>query len=382
MKILHLCLANYYIDNYNYQENALPRINKEDGNDVLIIASTEVFIDNINLGYLQPSSYFTEYGVPLIRIPYRKILTNKITHKLRYYKYLGLNIKKFNPDVIMIHDLAFASVKEVIKYKKENPTVKLFADTHTSWDNSGRNWISLNILHRIFYKYLTNLSVPYLEKYFYIGEKEKDFSIKNYKVPPSIMEFLPLGGTLLSDEEYFSIRKIRRNELGVSENERVYLHSGKLDKGKNTKELILAFSSVKDEKSCLVIIGTMPKDNQEELLSLINRDSRIKYLGWKSSSELQEYLCACDLYCQPGTVSATLQNAVCRNCAIMSYPHFCYSKDLDWNNFFWIKNEEDMKNVFMSINKNPKQLEKLRNNSNKCAKQLLDYKIIASKLYK
>lgn len=39
MKILHLCLACFYIDGYTYQENILPRINREDGHDVRILAS-------------------------------------------------------------------------------------------------------------------------------------------------------------------------------------------------------------------------------------------------------------------------------------------------------------------------------------------------------
>ena len=71
MKIVHCCLSCFYIDNYNYQENALPRQNKLDGHDVSIIASTETFINNTNLGYVQPSQYVNEDGIPVRRIPYR-----------------------------------------------------------------------------------------------------------------------------------------------------------------------------------------------------------------------------------------------------------------------------------------------------------------------
>ena len=36
MKILHLMLACFYIDNYSYQENYLPKYHKKQGNDVEI----------------------------------------------------------------------------------------------------------------------------------------------------------------------------------------------------------------------------------------------------------------------------------------------------------------------------------------------------------
>ena len=37
MKIIHCCLAAFYIDNFSYQENILPKIHKLQGNDVFII---------------------------------------------------------------------------------------------------------------------------------------------------------------------------------------------------------------------------------------------------------------------------------------------------------------------------------------------------------
>ena len=43
MKIVHLCLASFYPDNYSYQENLLPKFHKELGYDVEVIASTQSF---------------------------------------------------------------------------------------------------------------------------------------------------------------------------------------------------------------------------------------------------------------------------------------------------------------------------------------------------
>ena len=109
-------------------------------------------------------------------------------------------------------------------------------------------------------------------------------------------------------------------------------------------------------------------------------DKRVMYLGWKSGEELQEYLCACDLYCQPGSVSATLQNAVCRSCPVLSYPHEAYTKDLDYGNFLWIRTEADMEEAFRRLAEDPAMLTPLEESSRRCARELLDYRKLAARL--
>lgn len=382
MRILHLCLANFYIDGYNYQENVLPRINKEDGHDVRIIASTETFVDNQHLGYVQPSEYVTEYGVPIKRLPYVTVGTHFTTIKFRKYPYLYEEIAAFAPDVILAHGLAYWSVLDVIRYKKEHPEVKLYADTHTAHHNSGRNWLSLNIQHRIYYKWLIQKAIPYLEKYFYIGENERQFSAEHYGVPESLMEFYPLGGIIFADEDYEKNRAQRRAELNLTGDEILLLHSGKLDALKRTEDLLRAFAAVPELKAKLAIIGSIPEDMKPVLEPLMAADPRVQYLGWKSGEELQEYLCACDLYCQPGSVSATMQNSVCCNCPVLSYPHEAYTKDLDFGNVLWVDTVESISKAFHKIATGKVDLRNMSDKSLRCAYELLDYRALAARLYR
>ena len=381
MKILHLCLACFYIDNYTYQENILPRINHEDGHDVRILASTETYVDNAHLGYVEPAEYVTEYGVPIKRLPYVKAGNGFVTHKFRAYPHLYEEIDAFAPDVILSHDLSYWSVLDVIRYKKAHPAVKLYADTHTAYNNSGTNWLSLHILHRGLYRYLTKKAFPYLEKYFYISDECREFSHEVYDIPNEKMEFYPLGGTLLSDEEYAAVRAKRRTELGLVENDRLYIHSGKLDALKRSDELFRAFSAVDDPHAVLAVIGSIPEDRNSILLPLMEADKRIRYLGWRTGEELQEYLCAADLYCQPGSQSATMQNAVCRYCPVMLYPHPAHTADYDRGEVIWIKTQADMEMVFRSLAADPAQLKPLRENAEKLARELLDYRRLAARLY-
>lgn len=381
MKILHLCLSCFYIDNYTYQENILPRINHEDGHDVRILASTETYVDNAHLGYVEPAEYVTEYGVPIKRLPYVKAGNGFVTHKFRAYPHLYEEIAAFAPDVIFSHDLSYWSVLDVIRYKKAHPAVKLYADTHTAYNNSGTNWLSLHILHRGLYRYLTKKAFPYLEKYFYISDECREFSHEVYDIPNEKMEFYPLGGTLLSDEEYAAVRAKRRTELGLVENDRLYIHSGKLDALKRSDELFRAFSAVDDPHAVLAVIGSIPEDRNSILLPLMEADKRIRYLGWRTGEELQEYLCAADLYCQPGSQSATMQNAVCRYCPVMLYPHPAHTADYDRGEVIWIKTQADMEMVFRSLAADPAQLKPLRENAEKLARELLDYRRLAARLY-
>jgi hypothetical protein len=43
MKVVHLCLGCFYIDNYSYQENMLPKYHKLAGHEVSVVASLVSF---------------------------------------------------------------------------------------------------------------------------------------------------------------------------------------------------------------------------------------------------------------------------------------------------------------------------------------------------
>ena len=135
-------------------------------------------------------------------------------------------------------------------------------------------------------------------------------------------------------------------------------------------------------KAKLAIIGSIPEKEKETLLPLMESDERVVYLGWKQAPELLEYLCACDLYCQPGSVSATLQNAVCCGSAILSYPHMIYTEGLDYGNILWAESCADMEEIFRNLAGGKVDLEALREGSRKCARELLDYRTLAARLYR
>lgn len=380
MKILHLALASYYVVGMAYQENCLARQHLADGHDVTVIA-TEFYWDGPQIVRGEPCDKIVDSGVRLIRMPYVNP-SRKFSHqKFRCVRGLFAQLESIAPDVIFSHGTCYWSVLDVIRYKKDHPEVKFYADTHTAAYNSGMNWLSLHVLHRIFYKYLTQRTLPYLEKYFYIGEGERQFSIQNYGVPESLMEFYPLGGTVLPEREYHAARAKHRTELGLAKGELLLVHSGKLAAVKRTDELLRAFAAVPELNAKLAVIGSIPEDRKALLTPLMEADKRVVFLGWKSGEELEEYLCACDLYCQPGGVSASMQNAVCAGCPIMASPVETYFKLYNYDNFLWVQTEEDIVEAFRRLHEDPALLKSLAEGSRRCARELLDYRKLAARLY-
>lgn len=381
MKIVHLELAGFYNENTTYQTNLLAACNLADGHTVTIVSSPFHW-EKAQTVYIPPCDQIVENGIRLIRLPYRNTSKCYSHQKIRAVVGLYETLERLQPDVIMCHGLQFWSVRDVIRYKKDHPAVKLYADTHTDYYTSATNWLSLHILHRVFYRYLVRKALPYLEKYLCISDECRRFSIENYGVPEDLTEFYPLGGILPTEEAYQAHRATRRAELGIKPDEMLLVHAGKLEPQKKTDALLRAFAAVPELKARLAVIGSIPEENKAELLAQMDADPRVTYLGWKSGSDLQEYLCAADLYCQPGKVSAIMQNAVCCRCPVLLYPHSGYVKDYDYSNVLWVKNEDDMIREFQKLAAGETNLAALQRNSERCAKELLDYRALAARLYR
>ncbi len=380
MRILHLCLSNFYIDNYAYQENLLPRQNKLDGHDVQIIASCETYVDNKSLGYVSPRQYVTEDEIPIVRLPYRRILPRFVMKKLRMHSGVFRLLEEFKPDVILFHSLCGWELITAVKYKKRNPHVKLYADSHEDMSNSARNFISRNILHKLYYRSIVRYALPYIAKVLYISLGTRDFIIDMYGIPESAMEFFPLGGTVYPDNVYKEKRARMRNNLGLSENDILIIQAGKMGREKKLLESIRAFKERNRKNLRLVIIGSLDDEICDEVQFLLAGSKTISYLGWKESAELMEYLCAADVYLQPGSQSAIMQNALCLRCPVILDDIFSHKPFVQGNG--WLLNaSKSISDALNEVSQDQGQLKNMSLCSLKIARELLDYKKLAARIY-
>ncbi len=380
MRIMHMMLSCFYIEGFNYQENALPKQNKLDGHDVRIVASTETFVDNMKLGYVQPMAYINEDGIPVSRISYARWLPKVLMKKVRAYIGVRKILENYKPDIIFFHGLAALELLTVSKFKQRHPKTVLFVDSHEDFHNSGRNFLSRYILHRLFYRSIISLAMKYIDKVLCISTETMDFVRDNYGMTDSSLELFPLGGSVMDEVKRKQIREFIRDSHGVTNDSIVIMHSGKLDARKKTIELLEAFAQINDPRLRLWLVGSIDETIENDVKQLAEKDRRISLLGWKSARELGDYLVACDLYAQPGTQSATLQAALCAAAPIMVFPYSSHQEYVD-NNGFYVSSQAEMVEVFKKILDNPSMLLSMSKNSREIALRLLDYRKLANRMY-
>lgn len=381
MNILHICLGNFYIDNFSYQENMLPRQNKVDGHRVKIIASQSTYLDNNRYSEIKTEnkkSYINEYDIPVVRLNYKRYLPSKLMRRVRHYDGLYFEIMEFNPNIIFVHNFQSISMFDVIKYKKRNKDVKIYVDSHADFYTSGKNWVSRKILHGLFYKYIIKKSCKYIEKIFYISPTCGKFLVDIYKIKDNNIEFYPLGGNIIPKEKIESDFQRVREKLNINKNDIVIVQAGKIDYKKKLIETLEIFQTCQVDNIHYLICGSLNAEIEEQLNSF--NDPRIRYLGWKNPDELVEILNAADIYIQPGKVSAIMQLSLCSACAVVlnNLPdNECFIKDNGW----LINKISDTKVIFNSINENIDLINSMKENSYKVAKELLDYEKLAARIY-
>jgi glycosyltransferase involved in cell wall biosynthesis len=311
MKILHCCLAAFYIDNYGYQENILPKMHKMQGHDVYILASTETYIGNSKIGYIQPCSYYTKENIPITRVPYVKWMPSFLVKKLRLYQGVSKILYCFKPDIIFLHDAQFLSIYSIAKYVKKNRCIKIYVDCHTDFINSAKNFISRNILHKIIYRFCYKMIEPHTVKFYGTLPIRNNFLMEVYKIPSYKVELLPLGIDLTSiDMKKTKGDRIKiRKELNIENNDFVIITGGKIDKRKNIHLLIEAIYQLDQEDIILIVLGK-PNDDMKPIIEKFMDTQRIKYVGWIEPSIIPHYIFAADIAFYPGTHSVLWEQSV------------------------------------------------------------------------
>lgn len=311
MKIVHLCLSNFYIDNYSYQENLLPKYHVLQGHSVTVIASLISFDDNGKPCLLDSeSTKLTEDGFTVIRIDYKRPFY-KFNKFARIYNGIYSLLEKEKPDLIFLHDFTFLDIRNIIKYVKLNKEVKLFVDSHTDYINSAQTWISRNIFYKIVWRYYAKKLSPIVSK-FYGTTPLRNYFLKDvYGINPEKIELLLMGidDELLKNKNRVKLRDSFLKEMKFNQNDFIIITGGKIDIQKNIHLLMKAVANINRNNIKLIVFGSVSAD----LLTFFNSllDSRsIYFIGWKSTEKILNYFIVSDLIVFPGTHSVLWEQAV------------------------------------------------------------------------
>lgn len=376
MRIAHLCLSNFYIDGFGYQENELVREHVAAGHDVLVIASTETIRDGKPV-WVDPCEYTGTDGARVVRLPYRSWLPHKIMRKLRLNEGVHARLEQFGPEAILFHGTCGWEVRTAARYARAHPDTLFYIDSHEDAYNSARNFVSREFLHRRYYGPVLRSVLADVRKILCVSTETMDFVEQMYAVPRERLEFYPLGGHPLDDENYWRLRQEYRASLGIGNDQIAIVQSGKQTRRKKLLESLTALRATPDEQLRLFIAGVLHDDIRAEAEAMIAADSRVTFLGWQPREELSGLLCAADVYLQPGTQSATMQHSLSCRCAVIldDVPsHRIYRRDNGW----FLGREHELARIFAALPQ--ADLPAMQAKSYELARAILDYRVLAERV--
>lgn len=378
MKIMHLMLACFYIDNYSYQENLLPKYHKMQGHDVEIVASLFTFDENGKGKWLaEGKKYINEDGIPVTRLAFAN---EPLSNQLRRYKGLMLELERFAPDIIFIHGVQFCDIGIVRKYLKKHQGVKIFVDNHSDFGNSGKNWISKNIQHKMLWRSGIRKISPYTEKFYGVLPARVDFLCDIYKTPKNKTELLVMGAddNAILEAEKENARDKIREKFGIGQDDILLMTAGKIDSNKpQVLSLMKAVKEIADEKIKLLIFGTIVPELKEEFDSLVD-GKKIIFGGWMTTNDTYRNFSAADLLIFPGLHSVYWEQAVgfgvpCLFRKLDGFTHI----DCGGNcKFITDISKDGIKKSVEEIIGNPKILEEMKKSADNC-KEKFRYSVIA-----
>ena len=310
MKIVMLC--DFDNEQLEYQENLLVKYYVKHGHAVTVIASTfesvfDYYADRHDNRW--PARDYEHGGARIIKLRYRYNILNR----LRAYTTIADILERERPDLIFVHDIML-NVLEAIRYKRRQPQCRMIMDYHADYSNSGRNWLSLKILHGVIRKwYLDGRGGP--EQDLSDRACERGFPDEAHGIAHEEMELLPLGADTDLGEEIRARGDgpVLRRSLGIPPEHTVIFSGGKLAPAKRTELLIEAVNRLADPTLHLVIVGEAGEADrayQQSLVESARANSNIRFAGWLGKIDIYRYLAMADLAVFPASQSILWQQAI------------------------------------------------------------------------
>jgi glycosyltransferase involved in cell wall biosynthesis len=311
MKIVMLC--DFYNESLEYQENLLVKYYRKHGHEVTVIASTfDSVFDYYNDRHdpAWPARTYEDQGAKIVKLRYRWNLLNR----LRAYTRIDRLLADERPDLIYVHDIML-NLPECVAHVKAHPHCRMILDYHADYSNSGRNWLSLKLLHGVARKWFLDRARPHLDRIFPIVPAGAVFLHEIYGVPHEAMQVLPLGADvdLARDVQVRGEGRRLRRELGFGEEDIVIFTGGKLAPPKRTELLFDALRRLSHLPLKLLVVGEAAEADRgyrEELQRLADRTGRVHFTGWLGREDIYRHLDAADLAVFPASQSILWQQAI------------------------------------------------------------------------
>lgn len=306
-------ICEFYGEGLAYQENLLVKYYAKHGHRVTVVTSTfrsvfDYYSDRYDPS--EPPSTYDDSGATIVKVPFRFNLLNRV----RPLRGLSRILEEARPDLVFVHNI-MADLPEVVTYVRRQPGCRLILDYHADYSNSGKNWLSLKVLHGIIRKRFVDRARPYISKIFPVVPSGAIFLHEVYKVPYAEMEVLPLGADTDMARQVRASNAgttIRRN-LGIPPETFCIFTGGKLTEAKRTHLLIEALELLPELPIYLFVVGGAPpaaESYERRLVELAARTNRVHFAGWVDGEQVYSFMDACDLAVFPASQSVMWQQAL------------------------------------------------------------------------
>jgi len=311
MKIVMLC--DLYDETSQYQENLLAKYYVKNGHEVIVIAAT---FNNAADYYANryernaPARQYLDGRVRIIKLPY----SVNILSRLRKFGGVADILGHERPDLIFVHDIHL-NLAEAAAYKRANPRCRIIMDYHADYSNSGRNWLSLSILHKMIRRRILRRYRKYIDKICPVVPVSATFLNEVYGIGYDEMELLPLGADtdLARSVRLANAGTAIRSALKIPPEAIVVFTGGKLAPLKRTHVLVEAFLQLKDPNLHLMIVGDAERGHSEykrRLLDECANNPRVHFIGWIDGRDVYRYMDACDFAVFPASQSTLWQQSL------------------------------------------------------------------------
>lgn len=310
-KVVNICLYGPVTDGWSYQDNLLPKYQKENGNDVTVITSKWIWNSDGKLVKTDEQDYYNEYGIHTIRLDIKG--DKALTSKFKRFKGLYSQLEKEKPDIIFVHCFQFLDIDDVIRYAKKHVGVIIYVDNHCDFSNSATNWISKNILHKIVWKSMAKKLNPYVKKFFGVIPARVDFLAEMYGLPREKIELLEMGADDEKVQKAADKSKISnlRKKYGIKESDFLIMTGGKIDQAK--QQTLLLMEAVKELSNKfpvkLIVFGSVSNELKDKVNELSD-GTVVNYIGWIQPDDSYDFFSAADLVVFPGRHSVFWEQVV------------------------------------------------------------------------
>jgi len=277
LKVVHV--IDYFQPQLGYQETFLAREHAKLGHDVYVVTSDRYnpilyagdAVKPVMGKRLVRAGYFVEEGIKVWRL---KTLF-ELPHAIRM---LGFEkkIRELKPDIVIVHGIVSFAAIRIAKLRLKYRNFKLIYDDHMTFQNSGSK---LALLYPLFKHSYSKVIQRAADAFVAILPETKEFMYDRYGIPRERISIIPLG----ADEDLFTFNPVSRQQLrkefGISEDDIVFIYTGKIFPIKKLEMLLMAVKELSEKYANIkaLIVGDGESSYIETLKQEI-RDNQLENL--------------------------------------------------------------------------------------------------------